>query len=466
MDGAGRDLSGIRRAGLWDVCYTPPMRAIVLTFDHLPRRLLGCYGNTWIETPRFDRLAAGSVVFDACFAADLTVAVREYCGEASAASTANSPWSATWRLSARSGPPGLLGRLQAAGVRTVLISETGSSHAAAPRFDEVREVRGDDSPDAALSERPFARLAAAGVECLRSLAPNRPSLIWLASRGVPSPWQPPREIAGVYWEEFFDAEPLRQTLAAALGDDPAGLPGQDASDPEQFLARAIDRLPAAGLLRRGPAPELEEFQALNCLTYAACVSTIDAASGALFEALAPGADDLLFIVAGAAGDLLSEHPCVMRGCPPIVDALAHVPLIVKAGAGEAGGSRRGELVSTVDLAATLAEWFGCGEPPGGDVGSLLPVVRGEASSAREEVFFEAAPIGWGVRTGEFSCLWGAMDGDGGPPSPGRAWLFRKPDDAADMLDVADQYPAECESLAEKWCARSQPRPPQGRAGGA
>ena len=40
------------------------MQAIVVTFDRLATRLIGCYGNEWIETPNFDRLAATSTVFD------------------------------------------------------------------------------------------------------------------------------------------------------------------------------------------------------------------------------------------------------------------------------------------------------------------------------------------------------------------------------------------------------------------
>src|SRR5688572_23505202 len=40
------------------------MHAVVVTFDHLSLNFLGCYGNTWIDTPHFDRLAAGCVVFD------------------------------------------------------------------------------------------------------------------------------------------------------------------------------------------------------------------------------------------------------------------------------------------------------------------------------------------------------------------------------------------------------------------
>ncbi|MEX2286905.1 MAG: sulfatase-like hydrolase/transferase [Planctomycetaceae bacterium] len=43
------------------------MKAIVLTFDCLPLRLLGCYGNQNIETPHFDRSAANAIVLDAHF---------------------------------------------------------------------------------------------------------------------------------------------------------------------------------------------------------------------------------------------------------------------------------------------------------------------------------------------------------------------------------------------------------------
>ena len=35
-----------------------------LVIDRLQHGFLGAYGNTWIETPAFDRLAAESFVFD------------------------------------------------------------------------------------------------------------------------------------------------------------------------------------------------------------------------------------------------------------------------------------------------------------------------------------------------------------------------------------------------------------------
>ena len=50
------------------------MNAIVVSFDRLPESFLGCCGNSWIETPNFDRLAAQSAVFHQHFAEDSSLA--------------------------------------------------------------------------------------------------------------------------------------------------------------------------------------------------------------------------------------------------------------------------------------------------------------------------------------------------------------------------------------------------------
>src|SRR5271154_3606526 len=40
------------------------MNAISLVIDRLHVGYLGCYGNSWIATPNFDRLASDGFVFD------------------------------------------------------------------------------------------------------------------------------------------------------------------------------------------------------------------------------------------------------------------------------------------------------------------------------------------------------------------------------------------------------------------
>ena len=40
------------------------MNAICLVFDRLHAGYVGAYGNSWIETPSFDRLASQAFLFD------------------------------------------------------------------------------------------------------------------------------------------------------------------------------------------------------------------------------------------------------------------------------------------------------------------------------------------------------------------------------------------------------------------
>src|SRR5215468_4085313 len=51
------------------------MNAVVVAFDRLPISFLGFHGNAWIDTPNFDRLAAGSAVFEQHYADELAPAL-------------------------------------------------------------------------------------------------------------------------------------------------------------------------------------------------------------------------------------------------------------------------------------------------------------------------------------------------------------------------------------------------------
>ncbi len=44
-----------------------PNNAIVVMFDTLSYRYIGCYGNDWIKTPHYDRFAREGVLFENCF---------------------------------------------------------------------------------------------------------------------------------------------------------------------------------------------------------------------------------------------------------------------------------------------------------------------------------------------------------------------------------------------------------------
>jgi hypothetical protein len=91
------------------------------------------------------------------------------------------------------------------------------------------------------------------------------------------------------------------------------------------------------------------------------------------------------------------------------------------------------LVQTIDLAPTICDWFGMANH-GFEGQSLLQVVRGETEAVRDHLIIagdEAAAI----RTVDFQLNQEISD-----DSDEAAWLFVKPDDRWDVLDVADQYP--------------------------
>src|SRR5205823_5951473 len=68
------------RVRAYDRSIMPALRAIVLSIDRLGASWLGPYGNTWLDTPGFNRLAAQSLLFETAIAdsPDLATACRSW----------------------------------------------------------------------------------------------------------------------------------------------------------------------------------------------------------------------------------------------------------------------------------------------------------------------------------------------------------------------------------------------------
>ncbi len=118
--------------------------------------------------------------------------------------------------------------------------------------------------------------------------------------------------------------------------------------------------------------------------------------------------DALVIVVGDHGEGLGEFGfrALHSG---LSDATTHVPLVIKP-PGSSPGRRVDELVSTVDLTATLCDYFDMEIPPGGRSVSLRPLVQGSASGGRERVFSEHAHgLEVSVRTEHWRANLGLVD---------------------------------------------------------
>jgi len=157
------------------------MSALVVTFDQLPASILGCYGNEWIETPHFDRLAAHGVVADQCWASHLEATHMEEAFHV----------------------PGMLRELAARGVPTHLIRQDGSRLAFSENdFSSIRTLSGEPGPAAKPDRIPFAEMVRAAQKIAPSLRED--GLLWLHARGLEIPAEPPAGFADLYGDEFED----------------------------------------------------------------------------------------------------------------------------------------------------------------------------------------------------------------------------------------------------------------------
>src|SRR5215469_741585 len=121
------------------------MNIIVLVVDRLHAGFLGCYGNTWVATPHFNRLAADGFLFD-----------QAYVDHPDLAELCRSWWTGTHYLqreSLKEGPPMLVERFGEAGFATICLTDDPAvaGHPLAARFDEVVRIghgAGDGAPAA------------------------------------------------------------------------------------------------------------------------------------------------------------------------------------------------------------------------------------------------------------------------------------------------------------------------------
>jgi hypothetical protein len=243
----------------------------------------------------------------------------------------------------------------------------------------------------------------------------------LKSRGVPVPWIPPTSFS-----ERLVSSPEQGREAVAEYFRSTGNGHEDRNSIDWRLVQDM---------------------------YAAYVLLLDRWLGILAEAIerCSGGDDVLFIVTSAAGMALGER---FRRCDVprrMREEIVHTPLLVRMTGNATNGSRRQELVQSVDLAPTLLEWF-CVEPGGLqlDGRSLIPGLRGADRTGRTAAFLGDGAGVCAIRTETFYCVKGTRDTHGPhSESPGKIRLFVKPEDVWDMNDALGLFPDAADSLVSR-----------------
>jgi arylsulfatase A-like enzyme len=370
------------------------MKVLVLHTSAWHLGFLGCYGNTWIETPHLDRFAAQAVVFDQHHA--------------------DCPGHRTCWSGRYDGAPEhqmLPGLLSEVGVRCVVVDAAG-----------LRPAEEATLLEACLD---------AAVTALEDLSDQSHWLCWVDLPSLQPPWDVPEGFTARYLAdevhdegetEEIDTEPLQPLQAPTIG--------------------VFDR------------DDLILWERLRC-TYAGAVSYLDAGLGLLFEELRARGwlDDLLAIVTSDRGLALGEHGIVGDCQPWLHDEVVHIPLLVRQPGAADAGRHVSALTQPVDLAVTLLATWNV-TVAGLDGRSWLGLLQGEVESIRDHSWSHWTCGGseeWAVRTSEWALL---LPKDQGMRA---LQLYAKPEDRWELNNVIQHHlelSDELQRLATRGLARA------------
>ncbi|MEX2540630.1 MAG: sulfatase [Trueperaceae bacterium] len=344
------------------------MKAVMVMFDTLNRRMLPAYGCDWVHAPNFDRLAAKSVTFDnACVGSMPCMPARRdlHTGRYN---FLHRSWSPLEPFD--NSMPQIL---RQNGVYTHLITdhqhywEDGGAtyHNRYSSYEFVRGQEGDlwkgvVEPDFDIP--PYERTPSAHEN--RDEGVRLWQQDWINRSYMPTPAEQPQTIAFSLGLEFLETNARADDWFLQLETFDPHEPyftHQKYKDlyPHDYEGPHSD-WPPYHAVRESP----EEVEHLR-YQYAALLSMCDEQLGRVldtFDRLDLWQDTML-IVCTDHGYLLGEHGWWAKNIQPWYNENAHIPLFVWDPRSGKAGERRQSLVQMIDFPATLLEYFGQPLPP-------------------------------------------------------------------------------------------------------
>jgi arylsulfatase A-like enzyme len=382
--------------------------ALVVVVDGLRASALGAYGNATYPTPALDELAAGSILFDWCYAP-----TNELAGVYQAL------WHATHsgRVMAAVAAEASLPRVfRQAGYATTLIADEPSivNFAAAEFGDCVLCAQNTDAGASSshcddVSKTAMNRLFAAASHSIAAGTKETARLVWIHARGMYGVWDAPVELQQVLLDE---GEPA-PVHAAAPPDFLLG----DADDPDVGFRYAC--------------------------AYAAQVMVLDSCWDMLMDALrsAPNGGDWLVILLGARGFPLGEHRRIGGSDGRLFVEQLHVPWLVYLPNGRGRLSRSTQLVSHFDVPPTLVDWMDqlSVDFSTADGASVLAAASSSRVEWRDALIAISREGSCALRTQEWCLRQAAGGSEAGE-------LYVRPDDRWEANDVAKLCPNVVDKL--------------------
>ncbi len=369
---------------------------------------LGFYGNTHIQTPVIDALAADGVLFEQCYVQSPVCAPSRASLVTGQYPSVHGLWGNGVSLPEHAA---LFSRALAAGGYDC--GTIGKMHLAAcfggrteprPPDDGYRFYRWAHDPSHASSENayhhwlgehfpalldeakaggPRVRHGVAGFDTMPTEAHYSR---WAADTAIEFlTGERDGEAPFFLWVNFYDPhhpfvapqEYLDRYDPAAL-PDPIGFPGELDTKPE--IQRQASAESYAGHARGFASHDITEIKGIIAAYYA-MVSLIDDEVGRILACLNERGltEDTLVIFTSDHGEMLGDHQLLLKG-PMLYEGAVRVPLIMRWPGHLPAGQRRDDLVQWLDLNPTFLDAAGLDSLPGGQGRSLLPLARGDADA--------------------------------------------------------------------------------------
>jgi choline-sulfatase len=369
---------------------------LFLFSDQHCQKITGCYGDKIVETPHFDGLAARGVVFDSAYCPSPICVPSRMSLLTGRHPYAQDCWTNDDFLG--SDRPTLAHALGAGGYEPVLI---GRLHAMGPDqlHGYVRREIGDHSPNwIGIPRHDMGVLADANDPTPESLERSGPgqSAYELKDLDVAAAACGYLDAVGAR-RRHGDRAPFSLTVGfmlphppyVARAEDyaryegrvpPPALPEPGVAGSHPWLSwwrqnRGIEAVPAATVVRARTA-------------YYALVTRLDTLIGRILETLRANDldDDTLVVYSTDHGDQLGERGLWWKHT--FFDESVKVPLILAWPGRLPAGERRGQVVSLIDLTATILEALGAPPLPGAQGRSFLAVAQRASAPWLDETVSE------------------------------------------------------------------------------
>ena len=356
------------------------MKTIVFLMDSLNRRYLPAYGNTWVQTPNMDRLAARSCVFDGHFVGSAPCMPARHDLLTGRLDFLERNWAPVQPFDCTL--PYMLGKH---GIFSHMVTDHyhyfhlgGENYHA--HFSSWELIRGQEKDNWVSN---FGHLPAR-----EHYGADAPQYRLNRERFGDEPdWPSPKTLrhAAQWIEEYRDEDDWFLMVDSFDPHEPFDCP----DDLDEYPDSYEDKLyywPSYDTAGQAPEEAIEHARR----RYAALVTMSDRWLGKALDVLDKYGmwEDTMVILTTDHGYMLGEHGFMAKNYMPCYNEVYHIPMMIALPG--ASPRRCGALTQNIDLMPTVLDFHGiavseCWHPLHGK--SLLPLIRGEVEKVREAVIY-------------------------------------------------------------------------------